>query len=182
MIRALRRAFAEWSARGSVSSRIQIVRCRNGYARVLAPPENGEQYFVGYLSGRWQQVSSGSGLACSDPDIGRALLRACTALEYPTTSRLVRISDPQVAADRLVAAWIRHDAGAALRLTRDEAQVEQLFRVAAPATAPDGSACRLLNPGRFTCAYALGAHRELTVVVAGGASAGYEITGVEFGD
>jgi hypothetical protein len=34
----------------------------------------------------------------------------------------------------------------------------------------------------FVCSYPFAAHAELTVVVEGGASAGYGVTGIEFGD
>jgi len=171
--------------------RVQIERCRNGYARVFAIPRTNppgqaqlesEQVFLRYLNGSWRSVSEGTGLSCSDPDVSRALLRACTALGYRTTAQLDRVSDPQVAADRLVQAWMRHDSAAAGQLTRDESPIEVLFSHRAPTTAPKAIPCRLLSPGRFACSYTLAPHAQLTIVVAGGASAGYEVTGLEFGD
>lgn len=124
----------------------------------------------------------GRGLACGDPDAGRALLRACTALEYRTTAVLQRISDPQVVADQLMRAWMRHDTSAANQLTRDGAPIAVLFSHQAPSTAPTPIPCRLFSLGQFACSYTLAPHAELTIMVAGGASAGYEVTGVEFGD
>jgi len=161
---------------------VRIERCTNGYARAFSPPSGGEQYFLQYLNGSWQVVVEGTGVACVDPDAGRALLRACTALEYRTTALLQRISDPQVVADRLVRAWMRHDTSAANQLTRDGAPIEVLFSHKAPSTAPTPIPCRLISLGQFACSYTLAPRAELTIVVAGGASAGYEATGAEFGD
>jgi hypothetical protein len=93
-----------------------------------------------------------------------------------------RITDPQVAADRLVDAWMRHDAAAATRLTRDGSVVEALFGEHPLSTAPEVIPCRSFSPGRFACSYTLAPHAQLTIIVAGGASAGYEVTGLEFGD
>ena len=161
---------------------VRIERCTNGYAHAFSPPTGGEQYFLQYLNGSWQVVVEGTGVACVDPDAGRALLRACTALEYRTTAVLQRISDPQVVADRLVRAWMRHDTSAANQLTRDGAPIEVLFSHQAPSTAPTPIPCRLFSLGRFACSYTLAPRAELTIIVAGGASAGYEATGAEFGD
>jgi hypothetical protein len=186
----MQRKFDDPSA-GVAIVRVQIERCRNGYARVFAIPRTNppgqpqlesEQVFLRYLNGSWRSVSQGTGLSCSDPDASRALLGACTALGYATTAHLDRISDPQVAADRLVQAWMRHDSAAAGQLTRDESPIEVLFSHRAPTTAPEAIPCRLLSPGRFACSYTLAPHAQLTIVVAGGASAGYEVTGLEFGD
>jgi hypothetical protein len=182
--------FDEPSA-GVVIIRVQIERCRNGYAHVFAIPRtnppgqpqvDSEQLYLRYLNGSWGSVSEGTGLSCTDPDISRALLRACTALGSRTTGHLDRISDPQVAADRLVQAWMRHDSAAAGQLTRDEAPIEVLFSERAPTTAPEAIPCRLFGPGQFACSYTLSPHAQLTIIVAGGASAGYEVTGLEFGD
>jgi len=161
---------------------VRIERCTNGYAHAFSPPTGGEQYFLQYLNGSWQVVVEGTGVACGDPDAGRALLRACTALEYRTTAVLQRISDPQVVADRLVRAWMRHDTSAANQLTRDGAPIEVLFSHQAPSTAPTPIPCRLFSLGQFACSYTLAPRAELTIIVAGGASAGYEVTGAEFGD
>jgi hypothetical protein len=175
---------------GTVIIGVRIERCRHGYAHVYAIPRTnppgqtqlGEQLFLLYLDGSWRSVSEGTGLTCSDPDSSRALLRACTALGYHTTAHLDRISDPQVAADRLVHAWMRHDSAAAGQLIRDEAPIEMLFSARAPTTAPEAIPCRLFSLGRFACSYTLAPHAQLTIIVAGGASAGYEVTGLEFGD
>jgi hypothetical protein len=186
----MQRKFDDPSA-GVAIVRVQIERCRNGYVRLFAIPRTNppgqpqmesEQVFLRYLNGSWRSVSEGTGLSCSDPDVSRALLRACTALEYPTTAHLERITDPQVAADRLVQAWMRHDSAAAGQLTRDESPIEVLFSHRAPTTAPKAIPCRLLSPGRFACPYTLAPQAQLTIIVEGGASAGYEVTGLEFGD
>jgi hypothetical protein len=87
-----------------------------------------------------------------------------------------------VAADRLVDAWMHHDAVAAARLTRDESVIEALFSEHPLDTAPEVIRCRSFSPGRFACSYTLAPHAQLTIIVAGGASAGYEVTGLEFGD
>ncbi|MDQ5834649.1 MAG: hypothetical protein M3550_16605, partial [Actinomycetota bacterium] len=71
---------------------VRIERCTNGYAHAFSPPTGGERYYLQYLNGSWRVVAEGTGLDCGDPDAGRALLRACTALEYRTTAALERIS------------------------------------------------------------------------------------------
>jgi hypothetical protein len=99
----------------------------------------------------------------------------------PTTSSFAdRIADPQVAADRLVAAWMRGDRAAAGQLT-GRAVTDQLFSNAPPARQPKARPCRLSELGMFVCGYHVAEHAELTVVVRGGASAGYGVSGVEFG-
>jgi hypothetical protein len=107
------------------------------------------------------------------------------ALE-PATARTTdpladRISDPQVAADRLVDAWVRRDRAAARRLA-GEAVTDRLFGEAPPAQAPPALPCRLAELAVFVCSYPIAERAELTVVVEGGASAGYGVSGVEFGD
>ena len=92
-----------------------------------------------------------------------------------------RISDPQVAADRLVAAWMRGDRVAARNLT-SRAVTDQLFSNAPPAQVPMARPCRLFDLGVFTCGYHVAEHAELTIVVRGGASVGYGVSGLEFGD
>jgi hypothetical protein len=161
---------------------VRIERCTNGYAHAFSPSTGGEQYFLQYLNVSWQVVVEGTGVACGDPDAGRALLRACTALGYSTTAVPQRISDPQLVADRLVRAWMRHDTSAANQLTRDGAPIEVLFSHQAPSTAPTPIPCRLSSPGQFACSYTLAPRAELTIIVFGGASAGYQVTGAEFGD
>jgi Protein of unknown function (DUF4232) len=108
------------------------------------------------------------------------------ALEPATTSQAApaladRISDPQVAADRLVDAWIRGDRAAARRLAA-EATVDRLFGESPPARAPAALPCRLADLAVFVCSYPLAERAELTVVVEGGASAGYGVSGIEVGD
>jgi len=188
MLQELQKKFEGRSTSAGVPD-VRIERCANGYAHAFSTPTGGEQYvlqseqyFLQYLNGSWQVVVEGTGVACVDPDAGRALLRACTALEYRTTALLQRISDPQVVADRLVRAWMRHDTSAANQLTRDGAPIEVLFSHKAPSTAPTPIPCRLISLGQFACSYTLAPRAELTIVVAGGASAGYEATGAEFGD
>jgi len=181
MLQELQKKFEGRSPRAGVPD-VRIERCTNGYAHAFSPPTGGEQYFLQYLNGSWQVVVEGTGVACGDPDAGRALLRVCAALEYRTTAVLQRISDPQVVADRLVRAWMRHDTSAANKLTRDGAPIEVLFSHQAPSTAPTSIPCRLVRPGQFACSYTLAPHTKLTIIVTGGASAGYEVTGAEFGD
>jgi len=181
MLQQLQKKFEGRSPRAGVPN-VRIERCTNGYAHAFSPPTGGDQYFLQYLSGSWQVEVEGTGVACSDPDAGRALLRACAALEYRTTAVLQRISDPQVVADRLVRAWMRHDTLTANKLTRDGAPIEVLFSHQAPSTAPTSIPCRLVRPGQVACSYTIAPHTELTLIVAGGASAGYEVTGAEFGD
>jgi hypothetical protein len=109
----------------------------------------------------------------------RALERATTSQAPPPLAD--RISDPQVAADRLVAAWVRGDRAAARKLAGGPV-TDRLFGESPPARTPAAQPCRLAQPGVFVCSYPFAAHAELTVVVEGGASAGYGVTGVEFGD
>jgi Domain of unknown function (DUF4232) len=107
------------------------------------------------------------------------------ALEAPTTrttSPLAeRISDPQVAADRLVDAWVRGDRAAARKLA-SAAVTDRLFSESPPAQTPAALPCRLADPAVFVCSYPIAVRAELTIVVEGGASAGYGVSGVEFGD
>jgi hypothetical protein len=92
-----------------------------------------------------------------------------------------RISDPQLAADRLVAAWVGGDRLAAGTLT-SQAVTQRLFSESPPAKRPVTVPCRLAGPGVFVRSYHIADHFELTVLVRGGASAGYGVSGVEFGD
>jgi hypothetical protein len=181
MLRALQRTLDPRPARSGIPD-VRIERCRNSYARAYSPATDGEQFYLQYRNRSWHVVTSGTGLACTDPDAGRALLRACTALQYRTTAELERIADPQVAADRLVHAWMRHDSVRANQLTRDGAPIAALFSEQAPTNAPEAIPCRLISLGQYVCSYTLAPRAELTILVAGGASAGYEVTGVEFGD
>jgi hypothetical protein len=113
--------------------------------------------------------------------IGVQALEASTASTPPTTSRFDRISDPQVAADRLVAAWLGGDRAAARQLT-SQAVTEQLFAESPPAKRPVALPCRLADLGLYVCSYPIAEHAELSVFVVGGASVGYGVRGVEFGD
>jgi Domain of unknown function (DUF4232) len=109
-------------------------------------------------------------------------VQALQAPTTPTTSPLAkRISDPQVAADRLVAAWVRGDRVAAGELT-SRAVTDRLFSESPPARTPVAQPCRLADLGVFVCSYPVAERAELSIFVQGGASAGYGISGVEFGD
>jgi len=99
----------------------------------------------------------------------------------PASPLADRISDPQVAADRLVAAWLAGNRAAAGKLTTP-AVTDRLFGEPPPAHRPAAQPCRLVDPGVFMCSYPLTAPNELSVWVRGGASAGYGVSGVEFVD
>jgi hypothetical protein len=173
--------------------RADIRRCRNGYAHVFAisghnppghPQYENEQLFLRDVNGSWQSMAEGTGIACSDADITAAMLRACRALDYPTHATpapIPRISDPQVAANRLVDAWMRGDQAAARELT-NRTVTDRLFSESPPAKTPVALPCRLAHPATYVCSYPLAEHAELTIIVEGGASAGYGISGIEFGD
>jgi hypothetical protein len=93
-----------------------------------------------------------------------------------------RVSDPQVAADRLVAAWLRGDRVAAGELA-GRAATDRLFSESPPAQRPVALPCRpVAELAAFVCSYPLAEHAELSIFVQGGASAGYGVSGVEFGD
>ena len=109
-------------------------------------------------------------------------LEASTTPTPPTSSFADRISDPQVAADRLVAAWLGGDRAAARKLTTTQAVTDLLFGQSPPAHRPAAQPCRLVDPGLFLCSYPLTAPNELSVWVTGGASVGYGVNGVEFVD
>ena len=118
-----------------------------------------------------------------DTQFGTCARVGVRALEAATTSPGGgRISDPQVAADRLVAAWVGGDRAAARNLA-GLAVTDRLFRESPPAHAPAALPCRLVpDPATYVCSYPLAPHAELSVFVEGGASAGYSVSGVEFGD
>ena len=112
-------------------------------------------------------------------------VRALEASPTPTTPPgpgFDRISDPQVAADRLVAAWLIGDRAAARKVSTRQVVVEQLFAESPPAHRPVALPCRLADLGLYVCSYPLAEHAELSVFVVGGASVGYGVRGVEFGD
>jgi uncharacterized membrane protein len=107
---------------------------------------------------------------------------APTTQPTATTSPLAdRISDPQVAADRLVDAWIRGDPATARKLA-SRAVSDRLFSESPPAQTPVALPCRPAGPAVFVCSYPLADRAELTIIVEGGASAGYGVSGIEFGD
>jgi hypothetical protein len=108
-------------------------------------------------------------------------VQALQATTTSTTLGVDRISDPQLAADRLVAAWLGGDRVAADRFT-SQAVTQRLFSESPPAKRPLAEPCRLVDLGVFVCSYHIADHFELTVLVRGGASAGYGVSGVEFGD
>jgi Protein of unknown function (DUF4232) len=109
-------------------------------------------------------------------------VQALQASTTPTTPRFDRISDPQVAADRLVAAWLGGDRAAADKLTISRSVTERLFSEPPPATQPAVLPCRLVDLGLYLCSYPLGQPNELNVWVKGGASVGYGVSAVEFVD
>ena len=105
-----------------------------------------------------------------------------SASPTPTSSPLAdRISDPQVAANRLVAAWLGGDRPAARKLTT-QAVTDHLFGETPPADRPQAQPCRLVDLGLFLCSYPLAAPNELSVWVRGGASVGYGVSRIEFVD
>ena len=109
--------------------------------------------------------------------IGVRALRASS-----TIPRFDRISDPQVAADRLVAAWLRGDRAAAGKFTTSPTVTERLFSVTPATKRPGAHPCRLVDLGLYLCSYRLTPPNELNVWVRGGASIGYGVSSVEFVD
>jgi hypothetical protein len=80
-------------AGGLVIVKADVVRCRNGYARVFAVPRQNpagqsqydrEQLFLRSVKGAWTSVAEGTGITCDDADITAAMLAACRALGYRT--------------------------------------------------------------------------------------------------
>jgi hypothetical protein len=75
-----------------VIERVDIERCRNGYAHIFAisrrnptghPQYENEQLFLHYVDGQWQSVSEGTGISCDDTDLRpEELFSACRALGY----------------------------------------------------------------------------------------------------
>jgi Protein of unknown function (DUF4232) len=141
-----------------------------------------------YVVGSWVAVTLPQGQGSLVVDLGEdTAFGTCAsvgvrALEASSLDGGGRISDPQVAADRLVAAWVSGDRAAAGRLA-GLAVTDRLFRESPPARTPAALPCRLVpNPATYVCSYHVAEHAELSVFVVGGASAGYGITGIEFGD
>jgi hypothetical protein len=118
-----------------------------------------------------------------DTQFGTCAPVGVRALEAaPTSPGGGRISDPQVAADRLVAAWVGGDRAAAGNLA-GLAVTNRLFSESPPAHPPAAEPCRLVpDSAEYVCSYPVSQHAELSVFVEGGASAGYSISGIEFGD
>lgn len=111
--------------------------------------------------------------------IGARALQASTTSSTPPVDR---ISDPQVAADRLVVAWLGGDRAAAEKLTTSRAVTERLFSESPPSKRPAVLPCRLVDLGLYLCSYRLTPPNELNVWVTGGASVGYGVNDVEFVD
>jgi energy-coupling factor transporter ATP-binding protein EcfA2 len=109
------------------------------------------------------------------PDGGQAVAFRLAAgeerqLEVPVTEERVRVR--QVAADR----------GAAAKVAT-KTVVARLFSADRSSQEPGRGSCRLAKPALFICSYPLSpGQSELSLVVQGGASAGYLVTGFEFGD
>jgi hypothetical protein len=71
--------------------RVEVKRCRNGYAQVFAVPDpsvcepgvghcyDSEQVFLQQVAGEWQIVTSGTGISCDD---GSVPADVCKALGY----------------------------------------------------------------------------------------------------
>ena len=114
--------------------------------------------------------------------VGVRALEASPAPTTPPGPRFDRISDPQVAADRLVAAWLRGDRAAAGKLTTSPTVTARLFSESPPAHKPGALPCRLVELGLYLCSYPLAPLDELDVWVTGGASVGYGVRNVEFVD
>ena len=110
------------------------------------------------------------------------VVQALQASTIPTAPRFDRIADPQVASDRLVAAWLDGDRAAADKLTTTRSVTERLFSEPSPAKRPAVLPCRLVDLGLYLCSYPLAQPTELNVWVKGGASVGYGVSAVEFVD
>jgi hypothetical protein len=109
-------------------------------------------------------------------------VRALQVSPATSTPPVDRISDPQLAADRLVAAWLGGDRAAAGKLATSPTVTERLFSESPPAHKPGAHPCRLVDLGLYLCSYRLTPPNELNVWVTGGASVGYGVSNVEFVD
>jgi hypothetical protein len=78
-------------SRELVIERVDIKRCRNGYAHVFAisrrnppgdPQYENEQLFLQLMDGQWQSVAEGTGISCSDDDLRPELVAPCRGLGY----------------------------------------------------------------------------------------------------
>ncbi len=67
--------------------RVEVERCRGGYAQVFAVPVERrfetEQFFLRHEADRWSVITYGTGITCYDSDLFADLRRACRALGYP---------------------------------------------------------------------------------------------------
>jgi hypothetical protein len=86
-----------------------------------------------------------------------------------------RVSDPKKAADLLVDAWVRADKAAAAKVATKDV-VTRLFSDDRSGEDPAPGTCKLAAPGEFHCTYPMGT-AKFNLVVEGGASAGYLVTG-----
>jgi hypothetical protein len=109
-------------------------------------------------------------------------VQALQASTPPTAPRFDRLPDPQLAADRLVTAWLAGDRAAADKLTTSRSVTERLFSEPPPAKRPGILPCRLVDLGLYLCSYPLAEPNELNLWVKGGASVGYGVSAVEFVD
>ena len=78
--------------------------------------------------------------------------------------------------------WISSALNPAARRLASAAVTDRLFSESPPAQTPAALPCRLADPAVFVCSYPIAVRAELTIVVEGGASAGYGVSGIEFGD
>jgi hypothetical protein len=75
--------------------RVDVRRCRNGYAQVVAVPDtsvckpgiehcyDSVQVWLRLDDGEWKILNSGTGISCEDTDLSPTLRPACRALGYP---------------------------------------------------------------------------------------------------
>jgi hypothetical protein len=140
-------------------------------SRLLVTLPRGQRSLVVDLGGATRFGTCGS--------VGVQALQATTATT--TTPDFDRISDPQLAADRLVAAWVGGDRVTASKLT-SPAVTQRLFSESPPTQRPLALPCRLVDLGQYLCSYPLAQPNELSIWVKGGASAGYGVSSVEFVD
>ena len=81
------------SAKELIIDRIDIHRCRGGYAYLHMIPRtnptghpqyDAAQVYLRYVDGWWKVVTIGTGIRCSDPGMPSQVRRACRALGYLT--------------------------------------------------------------------------------------------------
>lgn len=73
-------------------STVEVLRCRNGYAEVMAVPDNADcqpgvgfcydsaRVFLGRDDDEWSILDVGTGIGCEDADLTEDLIAACEAL------------------------------------------------------------------------------------------------------